>query len=94
MGTSLDPGAQVVGWVCSNQAWVSYVLGILIAHSGLSVLSATLKKCGVTADRPFMSMLIPIIRALAIDVKPPPAVIVAQAQAIQSGPEPVQPKGP
>lgn len=91
--TSIDPAQQFVGWVCGNQAWVSYVLGLLAAHTGLSVLSASLKKMGITADSPIIGALIPVIRALAMDVKPPPAVIVAQAAAIQaSTPELAQPK--
>lgn len=81
---SVDPAQQIVGWVCSNQDWVTYVLGILIAHTGLSAISAGLKKAGITADSPIIGALVPLIRLLAMDVKPPPAVIVAQANAIQA----------
>jgi len=90
-----DPGQQIVGWVCSNQAWVAYVLGIFIAHSGFSVLSAILKKYGVTSDSPIIGAAIPVIRALALDVKPPAATIVAQAVQIQNA-QAAQPtvKGP
>lgn len=80
--TGPDPtgAASIVGWVCSNQQTVVYVLGLLIAHSGMSVLSATLKKAGITSDSP----IVKIIRLLAIDVKPPAETIVAQAEAIKS----------
>lgn len=78
----LDPtgAATIVSWLCSNQQTVIYVLGILIAHSGFSVLSATLKKAGITSDSP----IVKIIRMLAIDVKPPAESITAQADAIKA----------
>jgi len=73
--------------VCQNQDWVSYVLAILLAHGGLSIVSAAMKKCGITRDSPLIGIIVPIIRVLALDLKPPPAVIVAQAQAIQNAPK-------
>ena len=88
--TTIDPAAQIVGWVCSNQGWVIYVIGILLAHSGFSVLSAFLKKMGITSDSPIVGMLIPIIRAVAIDVKPPAATVVSQAATIMAESDSVQ----
>lgn len=81
MPNAIDPAA-LVGWACSNQTTVSWVLGFLLAHTGFSVLSAILKKYGVTADSPWLKVIIPIIRGLAIDVKPPPEVIVHHAADI------------
>ena len=81
--TDFNPAVQIVGWVCSNQNWVIYVLGLLAAHFGLSGASAILKKFGITEDSPALGLVVKVIRALAMDVKPPPATIVAQAAAIQ-----------
>lgn len=77
-----DPATAFVGLVCSNQAWVASLLALFMAHTGFSVLSAILKKTGVSSGT-----LVQIIRLLAIDVKPPAAQIVAQAQTIQASPE-------
>jgi hypothetical protein len=75
-----DPSAQLVGWVCSNQATVSWLLGFLLAHLGLSTTSAILKKLGVTDG----SATVQIIRFLALDLKPTPAAIVAEADQIKA----------
>ena len=74
----IDPGTAAVGWVCSNQTLVAWALSALIAHTGLSITSATLKKLGAYSDSPWVK----IIRMLAIDVKPQAAQIVQQAAVI------------
>ena len=84
--TADDPSGLVFGWICANPTLVEGVLGFLIAHSGLSVISAFLKKFGITEDTPIVGPYVKIIRLLAVDVKPPPATIVAQAAAIQADP--------
>ena len=75
---TLDPGMAAIGWVCSNQTLVAWALSALIAHTGLSITSATLKKLGAASDSPWVK----IIRMLAIDVKPQAAQIVEQAAVI------------
>lgn len=76
---TVDPSQEIVGWVCSNQSTVSWVLGLLLAHLGLSLTSATLKKLGAT-DGPWVQ----IIRLLAVDLKPPPQAIVAEADQLKA----------
>lgn len=71
---------QFVGWVCSNQGTVNWLLGILLAHLGLSITSATLKKFGITSN----SLVVQIIRLAAIDLKPPPQAIVAEADQLKA----------
>lgn len=73
-----DPGQTVIGLICANQTMVGWALSALIAHTGLSITSATLKKLGLTSDNPWVK----IVRLLAIDVKPPNAAIVQQAATI------------
>lgn len=75
---ALDPLADAVSFACTNQAWIVYALGIAGAHLGFSVVSAALKKYGITEGG-----IVTIIRLLAIDVKPPAATIIKQAAAIQ-----------
>jgi hypothetical protein len=77
-----DPSVipQFVGWVCSNQATVNWILGLLLAHLGLSITSATLKRLGITSNSP----LVQIIRLLAVDLKPPPQAIVAEAESLKA----------
>lgn len=89
-----DPGTIAVGWVCSNQSLVAWLITALCAHTAFSGLSAVLKKAGVTdaTQSRYLNLGIKIIRLLAVDLKPPPAAIVAQAEQLQAaGVVPVQP---
>lgn len=82
-----DPSQQIVGWVCSNQQVVVYVLGLLIAHTGLSITSATLKKVGIDGSGGgILGSLVGVIRFLAIDAHPTNISIVKQAGAIMADP--------
>ena len=81
---TFNPAVQFVGWVCANQSWTVYVLGLLIAHTGLSGASAILKKYGITEDSPAVGFLVKVIRMAAMDVKPPQAAIVSQAATIMA----------
>lgn len=79
--------SELVGWICANQSSATWFVGLfyaLAAHLGFSSLSGILKKFGISDG-----FMVWIVRLLAIDLKPPPATIVAQAAAIQSGPAPV-----
>lgn len=83
-----------VGWVCSNQSLVAWLITALCAHTAFSGLSAVLKKAGITdaTQSRYLNLGIKIIRLLAVDLKPPPAAIVAQAEQLQAtGVVPVQP---
>ena len=80
-----DLAAQVVGYVCANQAVVVTLLVMGWGHFGFSVVSAVLKKLGVTPDEfgPILGMLIKGIRFAAVDLKPTPTVILKDAASIQ-----------
>jgi len=84
----LDPAsvASGVAWVCTHQDWVTYAVIFLAAHFGFSLVSAAAKKYGLTADSPIVGLVVKLIRLAALDVKPPAAVVVAQAAAIQADP--------
>ena len=92
--STADPGTMAVGWVCANQQLVGWAITALLAHAGFSGLSALLKKAGVSdaTQSRYANLAIKLIRLLAVDVKPPPTVVVAQGEKLQAtGVVPVQP---
>ena len=74
----------VYQWTCANPTIVEPILEW--ALGGISVilgLNATLKKLGATKDSgPILGWIVWGLRKLAVDVRPPPAVIVHQAAVI------------
>jgi hypothetical protein len=80
--TTVDPGTQVVGWVCSNQTLMASIITIFGGRFIIELVSAGMKKFGVTSSSPGMAMVVPALRAISLDLKPPDHVIVQNAQAI------------
>ena len=87
-----DPGTQAaekfVGWVCSNQTTVNWLLGILIVHGGASLISFGMKRLGITTAQASSAstFLINLVRVLAADGKPTPKNIAQEAGAILADP--------
>lgn len=83
-----DPGTQAaqqfVGWVCSNQTTVDWLLAPLIVHAGASLISFGMKRLGITAAQASSAgaFLINTVRVLAADGKPTPGNIVQEAAVI------------
>lgn len=77
-----DVAVFAVSWVCSNQEWAVWLTTLALMHVGFSAISAITKKLGITSDSP----IVKFIRLIAMDVKPPASVIVAQADAIRPAP--------
>ena len=69
-------------WVCSNPTIVKPVLYLFAAYLANNAISAVMKKYGVTKDSPIVGIVARIMRLVAMDVKPPDAVVVKQAATI------------
>ena len=82
----IDPGTQIVGFVCQNQTLMASIVTIFGGRLVIELVSAGMKKFGITSASPGMAAVVPIIRAIALDVKPPDAVIVKNAETIVNQP--------
>lgn len=74
----MDNSIDVVGLICPNQDTAKAIIAFLGAHFGLSVVSATLKKLGISKG-----MIVAVIRFLAVDVQPLPKTVLANAEEVK-----------
>lgn len=77
IATNGDLTACAVGWLCAHQGYVILAISLLGGHAVFSFISAGLKKMGISEGA-----LVAIVRAAAVDVKPPDATVLKSADAI------------
>jgi hypothetical protein len=82
----IDPGTVAVGWIVAHQTLAASLITLFGGRLVVELISAGMKKFGVTKDSPGMSLIVPVLRAIAIDLTPPPQVVLANATAIVSKP--------
>ena len=72
-----DLTACAVGWLCAHQGLVITAISVLGGHTIFSFVSAGLKKMGIS-----QGALVAIVRAAAVDVKPPDQTVLVHAADI------------
>jgi hypothetical protein len=80
--STVDPGTVAVSWIVNNQKLAAAIITFFGGRLVLEIVSGAMKKYGITKDSPGMSMIVPLLRAVSIDLTPPDAVVVANAQKI------------
>jgi hypothetical protein len=85
--TGDDVNTLILGWACTHQTLVLWAMGLLVPfglHFLASISAAVTKKFGWsgTDQIAFVRGLVKVIRAAALDFKPPPATMVANAAAV------------
>ena len=75
--------AAIYSWACSNQNVVQPTLEVVLGLWGSThLVSALMKKAGVTKDSPWIGRVAQGLRIINADVKPPEGEIVRQSAII------------